>query len=67
MHESVPFMAICPKCQAHRLQRGFSREALDRMLTGGHPVEAYCMSCDEFWAISPGERAALAAGLGPDK
>jgi hypothetical protein len=37
------------------------------MLTGGHPIEAYCTSCDEFWAISAAERAELAAGLGSDR
>jgi hypothetical protein len=66
MHESVPFKSTCPKCQVEQLQRGFSRVALDRMLTGGDPVEAYCARCDEFWAISPRERVALAACLGSD-
>ena len=66
MHESLPFSSTCPKCSARRLQRGFSRATLDKLLTGGDPIEAYCASCDEFWAISAAERASLAAGLGSD-
>jgi hypothetical protein len=48
-------------------QRGFSRAALNRLLSAGHPIEAYCVTCDDFWAINPGERAALAAGAAADK
>lgn len=66
MHESIPFTSTCPKCQAQQAQRGFSLAALGRLLNGGHPIEAYCVTCDEFWAISPRERAALASGLGGD-
>ena len=63
MHESIPFTSTCPKCQVQQSQRGFSRAALGRLLNGGHPIEAYCVTCDEFWAISPRERAVLAVGL----
>lgn len=63
MHESIPFTSTCPKCQSHQNQRGFSRAALGRLLNNGHPIEAYCVTCDEFWVISARERAALAAGL----
>jgi hypothetical protein len=66
MHESIPFTSTCPKCQVQQTQRGFSRAALGRLLHSGHPIEAYCVTCDEFWAISPRERAALVAGLGGD-
>jgi hypothetical protein len=62
-HESIPFMSTRPKCRAQQPQRGFSRAALERLLKGGHPVEAYCVICDEFWAISARERAGLAAEL----
>ena len=67
MHESVPFSSTCPKCRVHQIQRGFSRAALGRLLNNGHPIEAYCVTCDEFWAITPRERASLAAGLGGDE
>jgi hypothetical protein len=45
----------------------FSRAALGRLLNGGHPIEAYCVTCDEFWAISSRERAALAVGPGGEE
>jgi hypothetical protein len=66
MHESIPFTSTCPKCQVQQTQRGFSRAALGRLLHSGHPIEAYCMTCDEFWVISARERAALVAGLAGD-
>ena len=50
-----------------RLAAWVSRAALGRLLNNGHPIEAYCVTCDEFWAISPRERASLAAGLGGDE
>jgi hypothetical protein len=67
MHESIPFTSTCPKCQVQQTQRGFSRASLGRLLHNGHPIEGYCVTCDEFWVISPRERAALVAGLGGDK
>jgi len=67
MHESIPFTSTCPKCRVHQAQRGFSLAALGRLLNNGHPIEAYCVTCDEFWIISARERAALAAGLDGDK
>ena len=67
MHESIPFTSTCPKCQVQQTQRGFSRAALGRLLNSGHPIEGYCVTCDEFWVISPRERAALAAGIETDK
>jgi len=67
MHESIPFTSTCPKCQVQQPQQGFSRADLGRLLNNGHPIEAYCVTCDEFWAISPGERAALVSGLGADQ
>ena len=63
MHESVPFSSTCPTCRVHQIQRGFSRAALGRLINNGHPIEAYCVTCDEFWVISARERAALTAGL----
>jgi len=29
------------------------------LLDKGHPIEAYCVMCDQFWSISARERAAL--------
>ena len=65
--ESIPFASMCPKCLGQQPQRGFSRAALGELLNGGHPIEAYCVTCDEFWAISLSERVALAEGLSSAK
>jgi hypothetical protein len=64
MHGSVPFTSTCPKCHLQRVQQGFSRAALGRLLKGGYPIEGYCASCGEFWPIGPAERVALAIELG---
>ena len=57
----IPFMSLCPKCTQVRIQRGYDRKSLLRLLDQGYPVEAYCETCDEFWSISAKERAALVA------
>ena len=63
MHETIAFASSCPKCRQERSERGFSRAALLRLLNADHPIEAYCGMCDEFWCISPEERAAIASQL----
>jgi hypothetical protein len=63
MHQSIPFTSTCRKCGAQQPQRGFSRSALERLLSAGHPIEAYCVGCDEFWSVSSEERRELAARL----
>jgi len=60
MHEPIFFASSCPKCRQRQPQRGFSRAALLRLLSAGHPIEADSASCDEFWALGPREQAALA-------
>jgi hypothetical protein len=63
MHESIFFASSRPKCGHQQPQRGFSRAALLRLLSADHPIEGYCATCDEFWAISSRERVALAGEL----
>jgi hypothetical protein len=63
MHQSIPFISTCPKCNEEQPQRGFSRSALDRLLRAGHPIEAYCVACDEFWSVSVEERHDIAERL----
>ena len=63
LRECIPFTSICPTCQAQQPQRGFSRAALGRLLSGGYPIEAYCVACDDFWTISLSERVAIAVTL----
>jgi hypothetical protein len=60
MHQSIPFVSTCPKCNEQQPQRGFSRTALDRLLRAGHPIEAYCVACDAFWSVSLEERREIA-------
>ena len=64
MHEAIPFLATCPKCKHQRPQDGYIGGDLLKLLTEGHPVEAYCATCDDFWSISLHERSRLATALG---
>jgi hypothetical protein len=59
----IPFIATCPRCTREQPQRGFPRTALGRLLDRGYPVKAYCVMCDQFWPISPRERAMLRDAL----
>ena len=60
---SFRFLSLCPKCKDVRSQGGFGSRTLLRLLTRDHPIEAYCVVCDEFWEIHASERAALAQRL----
>ena len=62
-HRPIPFASTCPKCRLEQPQRGFSPAALVRVFSADHPIEAYCAVCDEYWVISPPERAAIAMQL----
>jgi len=62
-HQSVVFVSTCPKCNCAQSQRGFSRAALERLLQRDHPIEGYCVACDEFWSLSLQERAAIATAV----
>ena len=59
----VPFLSTCPRCK-HTQAQWYTRGALLRLLNGDHPVEGYCVPCDEYWRISAHERAGLAIALG---
>jgi hypothetical protein len=61
--DSFRFLSMCAKCKDVRSQGGFGSRTLLRLLTRGHPIEAYCVVCDEFWEIRASERAALAQRL----
>jgi hypothetical protein len=64
MHESIPFASMCPKCGEEQPQGGYSRGVLLRLLKADDRIEAYCVTCDEFWSISSPERTRIAATLG---
>jgi hypothetical protein len=57
--EPVHFTSMCPKCGQQQRQYGLTRSTLRRLITGGHPVEGYCVTCDVFWSISDAEKAAI--------
>ncbi len=58
----IPLVSECPRCRHERVQ-WYTPGALQRLLNGGHPVEAYCVMCDEYWRVAAHERAGLAANL----
>jgi len=64
MNEPVPFMSRCPQCGQRRLQDGYPRRLLRRLLNTNSAIEAYCIPCDHFWPISPLERNGIVIGLG---
>jgi hypothetical protein len=61
--ERIPFTSTCPRCTREQPQRAFPRTTLGRLLDRGYPIEAYCVMCDQFWPISPRERAILRGAL----
>jgi len=61
--ESIPFISTCPACTQVRPQCGYDRGSLHRLLNGGHVVEAYCETCDQYWPISSNERVRLAVAV----
>jgi hypothetical protein len=62
-HQRLPFVSECPSCACDQPQGGFSCGALQRLLDGGYPIEAYCVICDAFWAIGIAERVTLTERL----
>jgi hypothetical protein len=49
----------CPRCMREQTQ-SFSKANLRRLLDAGYPIDAYCVMCDQFWAVSIRERLQLA-------
>jgi hypothetical protein len=60
---SFSFVSVCLKCKGVRSQSGFGGRTLFRLLQHNQPIEAYCVVCDEFWAISEEERTEIARRL----
>ena len=58
----IPFVSVCPRCGDERAQ-WYSDRSLSRLLQHGHPVEGYCVMCQEYWQLDSPERSALAAKL----
>jgi hypothetical protein len=64
MNEAIHFVSRCPHCGNERVQDGYSRRVLMRLINTCCRIEAYCVVCDEFWGISETERVTVAAGVG---
>jgi hypothetical protein len=56
---TIVFVSTCPSCGREQPQDAFSVADLLRLLSGGHPIEAYCVPCDDFWPIDLKERVQL--------
>jgi hypothetical protein len=58
----IPFVSTCPRCEDERVQ-WYSQRALTTLLRRGHPIEGYCVMCQEYWQLDSRERSELAAKL----
>jgi hypothetical protein len=65
MSQCITFFSVCPTCGHQQTQDGYTRAALVRLLERGRIIEAYCLSCDVLWPVSPQERVALARAMTP--
>jgi len=53
------FVSVCPKCGHPRLQHGYTRRILARLLNMRRKIDAYCMDCNVCWPISESERRTI--------
>ena len=59
MGQAFAFVATCPTCGHTQPQNAFTRPDLERLLSGGYPIEGYCLDCDEFWTVSIQKRVEI--------
>lgn len=59
MNEAIVFASICPICKGEQVQQRFNVASLHRLINAGHPIEAYCEACDEYWLIDLQQRVEL--------
>jgi hypothetical protein len=52
------FVSTCPVCGQVRVQYGYSRRALVRLIEKGQIIDGYCGTCDVVWGVSAQEPAA---------
>jgi len=67
MSQPITFYSVCPTCGHQQVQDGYTPAALVRLLERGRIIEAYCLTCDVLWPVSPAERVALARALTPEQ
>ena len=58
----IPLVSTCPRCGNEQAQ-WYSHLALSTLLRRGHPIEGYCVMCQEYWQLDSHERSSLAAKL----
>jgi len=58
----IPLVSACPIC-GHEQAQWYSHLALSTRLRRGHPIEGYCVICQEWWQLDSHERSDLAAKL----
>ena len=63
MTQSIVFVSTCPSCKREQPQDAFTVADLVRLLSGGDPIEAYCVPCDRFWSIRVQERVELGEAI----
>jgi hypothetical protein len=65
---SISFASTCPTCGEARIQNGYTRGTLMRLLELHLPIAGCCLMCDKVWLIHGQERdraaQAVAASLG---
>jgi len=59
MSQGIVFAERCPHCNREQAQEGYTVGELMKLLSGPHPIEAYCAYCDEFWTVSAQKRVEL--------
>jgi len=55
----INFISTCPKCGLERIQHGYSRRILLRLLSTRRKIDAYCIVCNVCWPITESERFAI--------
>jgi hypothetical protein len=59
LRNKIVFVSVCPKCGHPRLQHGYSRRILAKLLDMRRKIDAYCMDCNVCWPISESERRTI--------
>jgi hypothetical protein len=54
------FVSTCPNCGHRRLQHGYTRRTLVKLLSTRRKIDAYCSLCNVCWPISESERRVIA-------
>ena len=67
MSQLITFYSVCPTCSHQQIQDGYTCAALMRLLERGRIIEAYCLTCDVLWPVTPAERVALARAITPEQ